>query len=517
MDSSGFQNDIKTFLTAINNHGDGISNEIRITYIVDKITKLPIFLRITAGNIIDNSTMINTINFLATFGIEVELIIMDAGYTSSENLLELLSTKIPFMTRMPKNRKEYKNLIFQDGLDIENTGTPIAFGEKGYSEKTVPIRIGDHDLFAYIMLDYNRQNEERHNTLLKYRDDENLQNIMDKERPFFGKFVLISSTEYPIRDVLGFYYSRQTVEQIFDMAKNYAGALPLRGHTEETIRGISLVSFIATAVYSTLVQLLSDSKFSAQAAIIKMRHLRLTVYDNTRILEELTKDQKEIFRHLQLECPFSVESGTKLHKKNSFLSNLAPLKRVRGRPKGSKNRSKAGCSSGPDSSPQGLRPRRGRPKGSKNRPKASPPNDLNRPVASPASLTNEPDSHSEKSAGAVTPSGPPAEAVTPSVPSAEAVTPSGPPAEAVTPSDLVTMVVPPRVLPVAADFSVGLFPTADGLPKKRGRPLGSKNKPKTNPSNGLTHSADSPSGLAPHGVAFRRKRGRPLGSKNRPR
>jgi transposase len=74
-------NDIKTPLTAISNHNNGISNELRLIYVVDKITKFPLFFRFVAGNIIDNSTLINTINDLLSYNIQIELVIVDAGYS----------------------------------------------------------------------------------------------------------------------------------------------------------------------------------------------------------------------------------------------------------------------------------------------------------------------------------------------------------------------------------------------------------------------------------------------------
>jgi transposase len=45
---------------------------------------------------------------LAAYDIEVELLIMDAGYASKENHSKLTSANISFLTRMPQNKKELK-------------------------------------------------------------------------------------------------------------------------------------------------------------------------------------------------------------------------------------------------------------------------------------------------------------------------------------------------------------------------------------------------------------------------
>jgi transposase len=105
IDSTGLPNEIKTNFTAVNNHNGVISNEIRLIYVVDKRTKLPIFYRCVPGNIIDNSALISTINMLHTFDVNIELIIMDAGYCSLDNLSKLISTNISFITRMLKIEK----------------------------------------------------------------------------------------------------------------------------------------------------------------------------------------------------------------------------------------------------------------------------------------------------------------------------------------------------------------------------------------------------------------------------
>jgi hypothetical protein len=54
-----------------------------------------------------------------------------------------------------------------------------------------------------------------------------------------GLFILISSEKMEPEEVMPLYYTRQAVEQIFDVSKNNADLLPLRGHGEETFLVIS--------------------------------------------------------------------------------------------------------------------------------------------------------------------------------------------------------------------------------------------------------------------------------------
>ena len=49
--------------------------------------------------------------------------------------------------------------------------------------------------------------------------------------------------------ILPTYYTRQQIEQIFDISKNYADRLPLRVQNEDTFRGHLLLTFISNDCY----------------------------------------------------------------------------------------------------------------------------------------------------------------------------------------------------------------------------------------------------------------------------
>ncbi|MDR1040838.1 MAG: transposase [Deltaproteobacteria bacterium] len=376
MDSAGVANDIKTFLTAMNNHNGVVSKEIRITYLLDLKTKIPLLFRITPGNIIDNSTLINSINTLINYGINVQTMIMDAGYASMSNISEMMSAKIPFLTRMLKNRKEYKMLIDKYGDELLRPENRVRYGTRKFFSLRVPIDFGEHKVFAYIMHDKAQADLDGDEVFENAEEDKGVDEYQKALRNC-GKFILISSNEYPTDEIVGVYSTRQSIEQLIDISKNYAGMIPLRGHSKNTILGIILISFIATAVYSYLGNKLRDTKISAHDAFVSLKYLRFIAYQNCKILNELTKDQNCIFKHLNIPIPFEVESGNLLHKKASILSALTQKKQGRGRPKGSKSKTdmyKAGehTLQAPTKTDIVVG-RRGRPKGSKNRPKYTSP------------------------------------------------------------------------------------------------------------------------------------------------
>jgi hypothetical protein len=379
IDSTGLQNDIHTHITAINNHNGVLNNEIRLIYIVDQKTKMPILFRYISGNIIDNSSLITTINTLIAYGIKIEIVIMDAGYAAMKNLVELASANISFLTRMPQNRKEFKQLLAEHGTDLLSYKNAITFGERTLFCKQIPVHMFGIDLYAYLMHDVKKAADDTANLVRKIEDNTENNDNYDYKLSSVGKFVLLSSKDYPVKEILPLYYTRQAIEEVFDVTKTYTNILPLRVHSEEAIRGVLLISFLATIGYTVINQGLSESKISAQLAIRKMHHLKIKIYESAIILDELTKEQKDIFKHLQLECPFQVERGNNL-KQDSFLSGLKPKKRKKGRPKGSKNKEEIALATTITPKPDETR-RRGRPKGSKNKGK----------IDSPATITPNPD------------------------------------------------------------------------------------------------------------------------------
>jgi transposase len=375
IDSTGLPNNIKTHFSALNNHNGIKSNEIRLIYIVDKNTKLPIYFRYVPGNIIDNSTLITTINLLLAYNIDIEVVIMDAGYSAYHNLEELIKNNIPFVTRMPTNRTIYNNLIANYGQNLRSAKNGIIYGGRSLYGQIVKINLFEKDIYAYIMLDVQQQSIYENYLFHKYEGDENRIDKIDKKIPYAGRFIILSSKEYPLDEILPLYYTRQAIEQVFDVSKNFADILPLSGHSEETIRARILISFISTIVYSSISFGVKGCNFSANRAIYKMRNLQIRIYNDIRILQELDKSQKEVFSKLKLDCPFPEERGNIL-KSKPLLDKDSQNNHIkkRGRPKGSKNINKCDNKihvSSLSESKELPKKTRGRPKGSRNKEKTN--------------------------------------------------------------------------------------------------------------------------------------------------
>ena len=78
-----------------------------------------------------------------------------------------------------------------------------------------------------------------------------------------GAFILVvSSRKIAKNNILPHYYTRQHIEQVFDIGKNYADMLPLITQDEDTFRGHLLLTFISTVIIRRLHELLKDSEYN---------------------------------------------------------------------------------------------------------------------------------------------------------------------------------------------------------------------------------------------------------------
>jgi hypothetical protein len=74
--------------------------------------------------------------------------------------------------------------------------------------------------------------------------------------------------------------------------------LPLNAHTYETINGRLLISFIAGVIYILTSQKLNNFTLPTNQVLIHMHHLKIKIYENISLLEEMTKNKKKYSRLL---------------------------------------------------------------------------------------------------------------------------------------------------------------------------------------------------------------------------
>ncbi|MCL2816271.1 MAG: transposase [Oscillospiraceae bacterium] len=170
IDSTGLPNSIHFPLTAISNHNGEISNEIRLIYVVQQNTGLPIYFRYCPGNVIDATTLIRCLAELKEQGVNTKFAILDAGYYMEDNIQEFYDSKISFITRLKENLKLYKELVAEHLGSLEIRENLVEYNGRYVYLKCVACQLCGNSAYAYVGLDIERKSSESHKTFQRAKD-----------------------------------------------------------------------------------------------------------------------------------------------------------------------------------------------------------------------------------------------------------------------------------------------------------------------------------------------------------
>jgi len=307
IDSTGLPNSVHFPLTAISNHNGEISSEVRLIYVVHQKTGLPIYFRYCAGNVIDASTLIRCVEELKALGVDVNFAILDAGYYTNGNIRELSERKISFISRMKENYVLYKELVAAHLDTLAEKENLVEYNGRYVYLKCVECEVEGHHAYSYIGLDIERKSSEAQRTF-KRATANNMSvgqvfDAMEKQ----GVFILVASRRIAKAKVLPLYYTRQQIEQVFDIGKNYADMLPIRVHSEETFRGHLLLTFIATVIIKQIQDSLAKTAITPLSLFHDLRNQKCKVYSDRVIALEAFKKANDCYKHFKLECPVVIQ------------------------------------------------------------------------------------------------------------------------------------------------------------------------------------------------------------------
>jgi hypothetical protein len=310
IDSTGLPNWINFSETRVNKHNGVVNSESRLIYVVDKDKKVPIYFRTVPGNIIDVSTLNKTISDLKSYNINVEVSILDAGYFSEENLDFLMKNQIGFVTRLASNKIYFKELVAENFENIYHMKNRVLCNGRLIYVLKKEFIIRNYKLYAYICIDHKRMSDEIFNLGVSSFGKKNISDDeLEIERKNAGLFIIISSVDLNINDIIPFYYNRQTIEQIFDITKNNADILPLRCHNIDTYKGHLLLSFMATISYIIINNKFKTSKYNAMNAFSILHYLLCFNINGKFSINEPNRQMKDIFELLNIDIPLDFSSS----------------------------------------------------------------------------------------------------------------------------------------------------------------------------------------------------------------
>lgn len=397
IDSSGLPNGIHMPATRINVHNGKVSNEVRLIFVVQRSTGLPLYYRAVPGNIVDVSTLERIFLHLDSMGVDVDSCIMDAGYNSSDNMDlfydENHTCKIDFITRLKSGDKNFQTMVGEEFASLEEKENFVKYEDRYIFIKKRQVMVGSSKMnpaWMYLGLDCGRLSDEQHKLLKRaYKDHLTKDEVFDAMQGE-GLFGVISGKEYTCEEILPAYYQRQAAEQIFDFAKNYTKLLPLRTNNSETFQGHLLLSYIASCAVKMIQLRLKVADLFLGSRLECMRNQKCTIYQHRIVTDDAQKEVNDTYAAFGMKCPAAIpivdgalkymppaadtlppEKKRRKRKKKPVLDSAdakeSTVHRKPGRPKGSKNKKTLEREALEKDFPPRPKRGRGRPKGSKNR------------------------------------------------------------------------------------------------------------------------------------------------------
>jgi hypothetical protein len=307
IDSTGLPNSIHFPLTAISNHNGKISNEMRLIFVLQQETELPLFMRYCPGNVIDITTLTKTILELKANGIKTKFAILDAGYLSKENIEELYENGISFLSRLKSNNLIYKNALKEHLPTLEAKENLVTYNSRYAYIKRIDCEIGkSHKAYVYLCRDLAMKSIENSNLFTKAEKAGMKPQAVYDAMSEHGIFALVSSRPIAKEKILGTYYTRQQIEQVFDICKNYTNMLPLRVQTEETLRGHLMLSFIGAVIVKMLQKQIKGTTYSPINVFTNLRNHKCKVFDGYLLTQESVKKANDIYKLMDLKVPHQI-------------------------------------------------------------------------------------------------------------------------------------------------------------------------------------------------------------------
>lgn len=314
IDSSGLPNASKMSITQISNHNGEISLEARLIYVIDRKTGMPIYFRYCPGNIVDVSTLCTTLAELRQYNIAVDYAIVDAGYFSENNVRDLYQNRVRFITRLAPNRTLFKEVAKEHLPDIMSAANALRYGNRLLYMKKVTVELYNNIGFAYVGVDVDSRNRQMKKAAFAAMDDKLPPEAADKQMSSLGVFIIISSEDIEVEEILPLYYTRQQIEQVFDLGKNNADLLPLRVQNEDTFRGHLMLTFLATVLLQKLqkdilVKRKKKDRINPEGALMLLRNQKCKVYVDEIVPQEAVKSINDIYKLFQLKCPTAISQN----------------------------------------------------------------------------------------------------------------------------------------------------------------------------------------------------------------
>ena len=285
----------------------------RLALVLDEKSGLPVWFDFIPGNILDFSEIMNIIEDVAdTLGIEIDSLVLAAGYVSTELLKAFNnSSEKKIIGRMPNRRGyPYKTLYWEFRKEISKGKYEFVCKGHAYFGKQKEIELFGVKEYAYVYVDHYNALKRFSDYLSEHQDEYDL--LRDKDKDWYtvkyGYFILLSNIDTTPADLLSQYFCRTDIETVFKTSKEYLNLMPLSKWTDLTVRGKILADIIDTIILLLLRKKLKDTSFSTTAVFGKTQSL-MCFRNKSGIVtvETPNKQVKQYYSMLGVKVPSHVK------------------------------------------------------------------------------------------------------------------------------------------------------------------------------------------------------------------
>ena len=320
--------------------------QINMSLILDKDRGIPVMYDIFPGSISDVSTLSGTLKKIKAHGIQNYVAVMDRGFFSVSNLLELMNNNISFIMAAKLQLNDLKQLMTDAQKDIDDVKYLHKFNKDPIFAKPITYIMNSIEVHGYVYYDPKLEQTEKQTLLsrlydireelLKVRLNKNSnhyavfkekahgfgnffewhvidnrfdvaikQNAVAQRMNKMGKYILFYSGDFDWMKCLSMYRERDEIEKSFKALKNEIDILPLNTHSEKTTRGFIFIAFLSLIIRSRLINMMREAeildKYSVELLLLQLEKLRkITLADGHILITEMTKKQREIIQALKL-------------------------------------------------------------------------------------------------------------------------------------------------------------------------------------------------------------------------
>ena len=309
LDSCGLPNDAQLPITSTNNHNGIISLEFRLIYVVQQKTGLPVFFRYVAGNVIDASTVKRTVEEMKGLGINTKFALLDSGYYNGVNADILIEAGISFISRVSSNHGIYTEARTALRGSLEAKENMVKYNGRVYYIMETKVKIGkkkNRDAYGYLCLDTTMRNKKQKSINAKIADDDIEDGELFDSMQSAGLFMLVCTRKVEKRSLLGLYFTRNQVEEIFKIGKGQGKMLPICVESEDTLRGHLLMTFIASAITKILMDRLMGTGLSPELVYAILQNQVVQIFPDSLLTSEPVKRMNDIYKHFKIQCPATI-------------------------------------------------------------------------------------------------------------------------------------------------------------------------------------------------------------------